>query len=78
MKRKTEMKRYTLLIYILIVSWGSAWAQENGNVWFEQANAAYNAGNYDSAMVLYEKILALDVESVPLYYNMGNTYYKMH
>lgn len=56
---------------------GQARAQENGDVWFEQANAAYNVGNYDSAMVLYEKIIATDVESVPLYFNMGNTYYKM-
>ncbi len=77
-ERKTEMKRYTLLICILaVMGWGSAHAQENGDVWFEQANAAYNAGNYDSAMMLYERILALDLESVPLYYNMGNTYYKM-
>jgi tetratricopeptide (TPR) repeat protein len=60
------------------MGWGKAHAQENGDVWFEQANAAYNAGNYDSAKELYEKILTLDVESVPLYFNMGNTYYKMH
>ena len=53
-------------------------AQETVDVWFEQANAAYNMGNYDSAKVVYEKILAADMESVPLYYNMGNAYYKMH
>ena len=52
-------------------------AQTQNEQWFEQANAAYNAGNYDSAMMLYEQILATDVESVPLYYNMGNAYYKM-
>ena len=73
------MKRYTLLICLLaVMGWGSAHAQDTGDVWFEQANTAYNAGNYDSAIALYEKILALDLESVPLYYNMGNTYYKMH
>ena len=60
------MKRYTLLICLLaVMGWGSVHAQENGDVWFERANAAYNEGNYDSAMMLYEKILALDVESVP-------------
>ena len=73
------MRRYTLLICLLaIMGWGKAYAQENGDAWFEQANAAYNAGNYDSAKELYEKILTLDMESVPLYFNMGNTYYKMH
>ena len=71
------MKRYTLLIYILAVV-GLAQAQENSDALFERANAAYNVGNYDSAMILYEKIMADDLESVPLYFNMGNTYYKMH
>ena len=52
-------------------------AQETAEVWFEQANAAYNAGNYDSARIVYEKILATDMESLPLYFNLGNTYYKM-
>lgn len=56
---------------------GWASAQNMGDTWFEQANAAYNTGNYDSAVVLYEKIIATDMESVPLYYNMGNAYYKM-
>jgi tetratricopeptide (TPR) repeat protein len=56
---------------------GSVCAQENSDEWFNQANAAYNAGNYESAMTLYEKILDADMESVPLYFNMGNTYYKM-
>ena len=53
-------------------------AQENGDAWFEQANAAYNAGNYDSAMALYGKIVDMDMESVPLYFNMGNACYKKH
>ena len=78
-ERKTEMKRHTLLLIcvLTVMGWSSSWAQENGDTWFERANAAYNAGNYDSAMILYEKILALDMESMPLYYNMGNAYYKM-
>ena len=71
------MKRYTLLI-ILSLAALMLKAQAQNEQWFEQANAAYNAGNYDSAMILYERILATDMESVPLYYNMGNTYYKMH
>jgi len=70
------MKRYTLLI-ILSLAALTMTAQSQNEQWFEQANAAYNAGNYDSAMMFYEQILATDVESVPLYYNMGNAYYKM-
>lgn len=52
-------------------------AQQSAEQWFEQANAAYNAGSYDSAIMLYDKVLQTDLESVPLYFNMGNTYYKI-
>ena len=71
------MKRYTLLIYMLAVM-GCAFAQNPADEWFDQANAAYNSGNYENALELYQKILDTDVESVPVYYNMGNAYYKMH
>ena len=70
------MKRYTLFILMLLFAFAGR-AQENTDVWFEQANTAYNMGNYDSAKIVYEKILATNVESVPLYFNLGNTYYKM-
>ena len=71
------MKRYTLFILMAFLTFTGR-AQETADQWFEQANAAYNATNYDSAVMLYEKILANDMESVPLYFNLGNTYYKMH
>ena len=70
------MKRYTLLLILALLSFAGK-AQQTANDWFEQANAAYNMGNYDSARIVYEKILATDVESVPLYLNLVNTYYKM-
>ena len=71
------MKRYTLFILLSLFAFMGK-AQESVDAWFEQANAAYNMGNYDSAKIIYEKILATDMESVPLYYNLGNAYYKMH
>lgn len=70
------MKRYTLFILMSLFAFMGK-AQESVDVWFEQANAAYNMGNYDSAKIVYEKILATDMESVPLYFNLGNAYYKM-
>lgn len=45
--------------------------------WFESGNAAYNEGNYDQALSFYTRIQEAGLESAPLYYNMGNTYYKM-
>lgn len=71
------MKRYTLLI-LCVVAMGNILAQNIGDTWFEQANAAYNAGSYDTAVVMYQKIIDADMESVPVYYNMGNAYYKLH
>ena len=57
---------------------GNILAQNIGDTWFEQANAAYNVGSYDTAVVMYQKIIDADMESVPVYYNMGNAYYKLH
>jgi tetratricopeptide (TPR) repeat protein len=74
-EREATMKRYTLFILLAFLALTGR-AQETVEKWFEQANAAYNAGNYDSAVRLYEDILTYDVESAPLYYNMGNAYYK--
>ena len=73
------MKRYTLFIIMALtmaMPLGTM-AQEQPEVWFEKANAAYNSGSYDSAVMLYEKVIDARMESVPLYYNMGNAYYKM-
>lgn len=56
---------------------GCAFAQESADDWFNQANAAYNSGDYEDAVVLYQNILNTELESVPVYYNMGNAYYKM-
>ena len=72
------MKRITLLIIIAIALMPRfVAAQESYNAWFEQANAAYNEGNYQSALDLYNNIVEAEQESVPLYFNLGNTYYKM-
>ena len=47
------------------------------NTWFEEGNEAYNQGLYEQALEKYGHILDFGVESAELYYNMGNTYYKM-
>ncbi len=72
------MKRHTLLILLnMLAVMGCTFAQTPADEWFDQANTAYNSGNYKEAVELYEKILETDMESVPVYYNMGNAYYKM-
>ena len=71
------MKRITLIIIAIALMPRFAAAQESYDVWFEQANAAYNEGNYQNALDLYDNIIEAEQESVPLYFNLGNTYYKM-
>ena len=42
-----------------------------------QADSAYINNDYASAVYLYENILANQGESADIYYNLGNSYYKM-
>lgn len=45
--------------------------------WLVEGNTAYDEGNYEQALTLYSQIEEAGVESAALYYNMGNTFYKM-
>ena len=42
-----------------------------------QADSAYINNDYANAVYLYENILANQGESADIYYNLGNSYYKM-
>lgn len=53
-------------------------AQDDARVWFNQANVAYNAASFDSALMIYNRILDAGFESSSLYFNLGDAYYKMH
>lgn len=44
---------------------------------FARANEFYSAGKFDSALVLYQSIVDAEYESEVLYYNLGNSCYKM-
>lgn len=45
---------------------------------FEQGNTAYNEGDYNKAIALYEQTLKLGQHSAALYYNLGNAYYRLN
>ncbi len=42
-----------------------------------RANAHYTAARYDSALVAYQQVLEAGYESSGLYYNLGNTCFKL-
>lgn len=75
MKRVREM----MVCLLLLVVAGGCMAQSNQTsykVWFDEGNTAYNEGRYEEALSAYNQIVASGVESAPLYYNIGNSYYK--
>ena len=43
-----------------------------------KANAFYQQKNYDSAAVYYEKIAAGKPRQAAVFYNLGNTYYRLN
>lgn len=43
-----------------------------------QGNEQYSAGNYDSALTLYSQVVNANFSSANLYYNLGNTYFKLN
>ena len=45
-------------------------------VLFTTANNLYTNGNYAEAILKYDSILANNIESYKIYYNLGNCYYK--
>lgn len=55
-----------------------AWAEvaETPAQLFERANSAYEAGNYQSAVDDYERVVATGVVAPDLFYNLGNAYFK--
>lgn len=62
------------IFYILIFTTQIFFAQ-NG---FEKGNELYQKGKYDLAVKAYESVLAENKQSAELYFNLGNSYYKLN
>lgn len=48
------------------------------NKLFDEATAAYNSGEYEKAIAFYTDILDDGEHSATVYYNLGNSYYKLN
>ena len=62
------------IFYILLLISQVFYAQTG----FEKGNDLYNKGKYDLAAKEYESVLEANKESVELYFNLGNCYYKLN
>lgn len=74
------MKTTTPIIVIMLFIGGLLCPEvkaQNPDELFIKANELYNQNAYDSAVIVYESIVNKGYSSPELYYNLGNTYYKM-
>ncbi len=71
------MKVIFLTYTLLILSVFSLEAQDIDSI-FHQANEAYRTADYKKALQAYQKIDSLGFRSADLFFNLGNTYYKLN
>ncbi len=70
------MKR-TIFFAFIIFTWTAAQAQRaDWQQVINRANELYAHKQYDSALVLYQKVLDNGLEAAELYYNIGNVYFR--
>ena len=62
-----------LLFLILVINYSYSQNSE-----FDEANMLYNEGRYIDAIDVYNKILDSGLHSSDLYFNIGNSYYKIN
>lgn len=83
---KATLKKYALplvgfktvkVCLLLLFVYSNAFAQNNSEL-FKQANELYRNEKYVEAIGLYERIEASGLVSSELYYNLGNSYYKIN
>lgn len=58
--------------------WIGLWSYAQNETIFEQATSAYNDGDYEKAITHYLEILDNGEHSASLYFNLGNSYYKIN
>jgi len=71
-----HMKPITFLIIFLVAAHAAFSSAEQ--VTLVKANKAYSVGSYTVAADLYQKVVEAGYASPELYYNLGNTYFKMN
>lgn len=62
------------LLYILLLVTQVFWGQSA----FEKGNDSYKKEKYEEAVAQYEQVLKSGKQSAELYFNLANSYYKMH
>ncbi|MFH0736554.1 MAG: tetratricopeptide repeat protein [bacterium] len=75
------MRTFNKIIFIIIIFLFSGInlfaSDDNMLLIMKKANKLYQDQNYDEALLSYKSILHTGLESSELYYNIGNTYYRI-
>ena len=74
-----HLRIYSIVLFFVLASAGHGFAQitkDEALSEFVRAGNAYKDGRYDAAISHYEGILKGKRASGPVYYNLGNSYYK--
>ncbi len=76
-----QSKGFTRLIKIImlwmsILSFQNGFAQQRDSL-FNIANHEYKQGNYSSAAMIYEDIIASGIHAPEIFYNLGNCYFRL-
>ena len=71
------MRKLLMLLSVLFLCCSMALGQEKETT-FENANSAYNAGQFENAVMLYKEILESGRHSAELYFNLANSYYRLN
>lgn len=75
LKQRAKSGKALSLTLVLALSMSFASLSSRAATTIESANAAYQSGNYQQAITLYEQALK-GGDSPELYYNLGNAYYR--
>ena len=71
------MRKLLMLLCVSFFYCSLALGQERETT-FENANSAYNAAQYEKAVMLYKEILENGRHSAELYFNLANSYYRLN
>lgn len=70
--------RILILIGIAVVTTAHAQVVEDPLLLLKEGNHLYEQGDYKAAAQKYERIIFLGYESGALYYNLGNSYFRLN
>lgn len=65
----------SMMFVVLLAGFAPAGAQTAEEL-FKQGNDLFEAKQYDSAVTIYSQVVSMGLESAPLYFNLGNAYFK--